>query len=143
MIVLVLSQFNHGAAGGDQLVHICFPPLKESLHRMSLEIVAKWEFLQHFVVFYSKHSLRKTVTHIQRRGNKIKQINIKLTVSQVFSLWFENVENEGSITPDKAIVESNNFLKITILSQSRAERQPHQSPCVFFTVASSQLRSET
>lgn len=29
---------------------------------------------------------------------------MELTFSQVFSLWFENVENDGSITPDKAIV---------------------------------------
>lgn len=27
--------------------------------------------------------------------------------SHVFSLWFENVENDGSITPDKAIVCGN------------------------------------
>lgn len=29
---------------------------------------------------------------------------LQLTFSQVFSLWFVNVENDGSITPDKAIV---------------------------------------
>lgn len=60
--------------------------------------------------------------------------------SKVFSLWFENVENDGSITPDKAIVWCNfNYL----LSKSRCvERQPHQSLCAYLTVASPQLRSK-
>lgn len=59
--------------------------------------------------------------------------------SQVFSLWFENVENDGSITPDKAIV-CGEIIKKNYLLSNKSERQSRQNMCAYFSLATPQLR---
>lgn len=56
---------------------------------------------KHFTFAKRIDNLETNNTH--QKGTQNVVFLFQLTFSQGFSLWLENVENDGSITPDKAI----------------------------------------
>lgn len=83
-------------------------------------------------------TLGETLSHISRdflKQNKTK-CNLRFPRFSLFGLRMSKMTVASlRIRPSFGEI-------ITILCQSRPERQPHQSLCVYFTVASPQLRSK-